>query len=157
MQFYYHYLKCLKKLKKKRISSYLDKINFFTKYQFGFKGICSTEHAVTALLLEINDSLDDDFHVATVFYDLKKAFDTLNHEILLDKMINSSTRGKGLQIIKSYLCWHKITVDIGGKMTNLKILNDIGVPQGSVLGSLLIWFILIIFHKLCRRILAMQF
>ena len=95
------------KISKERISSYLDKINFFTKYQFGFRANRSTEHAIAALLLEIDDCLDDDFHVATVFYDIKKAFDTLNHEILLDKMINSGIRGKALQIIKSYLCGRK--------------------------------------------------
>ena len=92
----------------------------------------STEQAVAAFLLEINDCLDDDFHAATVFYDVKKAFNTLNHEILLDKIINSGIRGKGLQIIISYLCRRKITEDIGGKMTNLKSLNDIGVAQDSV-------------------------
>ena len=129
--------KVFEKILKERISSYLDKINFFTKYQFGFRANRSTEHAVAALSLEINYCLDDDFHVATVFYDIKKAFDTLNHEILLNKMINSGIRGKGLQIIKSYLCGRKITVDVGGKMTNLKSLIDIGVPQGSVLGPLL--------------------
>ena len=75
--------------------------------------------------------------MATVFYDIKKSFDTLNHKILLDKMINSGIRGKGSQIIKSYLCGRKITVNVGGKMTNLKSLIDIGVPQGSVLGPLL--------------------
>ena len=40
-------------------------------------------------------------------------------------------RGKGLQIIKSYLCGREITVDIGGKMTNLKSLIDIGVPKAQ--------------------------
>ena len=75
--------------------------------------------------------------MATVFYDIKKAFDALNHEILLDKMINSGIRGRGLQIIKSYLCGRKITVNVDGKITNLKSLIDIGVPQGSVLGPLL--------------------
>ena len=52
-------------------------------------------------------------------------------------MINPGIRGKGLQIIKSYLCGRKIAVDVGEKMTNLKCLIDIGAPQGSVLGPLL--------------------
>ena len=52
-------------------------------------------------------------------------------------MLNSGIRGKGWQIIKSYLCRCEITVDVGGKMTNLKSLNDIGVPQATVLGPLL--------------------
>ena len=86
--------KVFEKIFKERISSYLDKINFFTKYQFGFRANHSTDQAVPALLLEINDCLDDDFHMATVFYDIRKAFDTLNHGILLDKMIYSSIRGK---------------------------------------------------------------
>ena len=58
--------KVLEKNLKERISNYLDKINFFTKYQFGFRPNRSTEHAVAASLLEINDCLDADFHVATV-------------------------------------------------------------------------------------------
>ena len=77
---------------KERISSYLNKINFSTKYQFRFRANHLTKHTVAALLLEINDG----FHVVTVFYDVKKAFDTLNYEILLDKLINSSIRGKEL-------------------------------------------------------------
>ena len=75
--------------------------------------------------------------MATVFYDVKKAFDALNHEILLEKMINSSIRGKGLQIFQSYLRERNITVNVGGKITNLKSLINIGVSQGSVLGPLL--------------------
>ena len=139
---------------KERISSNLDTINFFTKCQFGFSTNRSTEHAVAALLIEIIDCLDDNFYVATVFYYVKKAFDTLNLEILLDKKINSSMRGKGLKINKSYLCRRKITVEVGGKIANLKNLKDIGVPQGSVLGPFL--FILMIFYEVYRRILAMQ-
>lgn len=129
--------KVLEKILKGRITNYLDKINFFTKHQFGFRAGHSTEQAVAALVLEINDCLDSNYHVSTVFYDVKKAFDTLNHEILFDKMENSGIRGKGLEIIRSYLYGRKIVVDVDGHLSSLNDLEDIGVPQGSVLGPLL--------------------
>ena len=64
--------KVLEKKLKERNSSYLDKINFFMKYQFGFRANRSAEHAVAALLLEKNDCIDDDFHVSIVFNNIKK-------------------------------------------------------------------------------------
>ena len=71
---------------KYRLTSFLEKIIFFSKFQFGFLKERSTEDAVAATHIFINDALDDDCLAATLFFDIKKAFDTLNHEILFKNM-----------------------------------------------------------------------
>ena len=75
--------------------------------------------------------------MSALFYDIKKAFDTLNHEILMEKINNTGIRGKGLDLIKSYLHGRKIQVEINGHLSSHIVIDDIGVPQGSVLGPLL--------------------
>ena len=74
--------------------------------------------------------------MATVFYDVKKVFDILNHEILSDKMENAGIRGIWLELARSYLSRRKIAVDVAGKLFNFKNLNGIDVTQCSVLGPL---------------------
>ena len=73
--------KVLEKIIQKRIVSYFNKRNLFNKNQFGFRSGHSTDQVIAALILEIDDSLNDDNHVSALFYDIKKAFNTLNHEI----------------------------------------------------------------------------
>ena len=75
--------------------------------------------------------------MSALFYDIKKAFDTLNHENLMEKIKNTGIRGKGLDLINSYLHDRKIQVEINGHLSSHIVIDDIGVPQGSVLGSLL--------------------
>ena len=71
-----------------------------------------------------------------IFLDLSKAFDTLDHEILLDKLEYYGIRGKSLDTFKSYLTNRKQYVMVNGEKS-IELLIDIGVPQGSVLGPLL--------------------
>ena len=78
--------KIFEKLMKYRLTSFLEKIKFFSKFQFGFLKDRSTEEAVAATHIFINDALDDDCLAATLFFDIKKAFDTLNHEILFKNL-----------------------------------------------------------------------
>ena len=72
-----------------------------------------------------------------MFFDIKKAFDTLNHEILFKKLENAGIRGVPLILIKSYLHNRRFVVDIDGEYSSETSNNNIGVPQGSILGPLL--------------------
>ena len=70
------------------------------------------------------------------FIDLQKSFDTVNHNILIAKLEHFGVRGNALQWLKSYLCDRDQYVSINGtSSTPLKVTS--GVPQGSILGSLL--------------------
>ena len=122
---------------KYRLTSFLEKINFSSKFQFGFLKDGSTEDAVAAAHIFINDALDDDCLVATLFFGIKKAFDTLNHEILFKKLENTGIRGAPLKLIKSYLHNRRFVVNNDGEYSSETSNNNIGVPQGSILGPLL--------------------
>ena len=71
-----------------------------------------------------------------IFLDLRKAFDTVDHDILSKKLITYGVTGKSHCMIASYLSNRTQTVNIRGTHADLKSIN-IGVPQGSILGPLL--------------------
>ena len=79
---------------------------------------------------EVADSLNDDNHLSALFYDIKKAFDTLNHKILMEKINNTGITGKRLDLIKSCLHDRKFQVEINGHPSSHIVTDDVGVPQG---------------------------
>ena len=117
-------------------------INFFNKHslispkQFGFQRGISTSDALLSLTEDIYKALNDRLHFIAAIIDVKKAFDCVNHIILLNKLERCGVRGIPLIWLKSYLSDRKCFVEIGSYKSNLKTFN-IGVPQGSILGPLL--------------------
>ena len=84
----------------------------------------------------IADALDGEKFVCGVFIDLQKAFDTVDHNILLAKLHHYGIRDKAHSLFKSYLSGRQQFVSLSGK-TSAKLAIRHGVPQGSVLGPLL--------------------
>ena len=84
----------------------------------------------------ITKSLEESKYVAGIYLDLCKAFDTVDRNILINKLDKYGIKGKAIQILESYLTDRTQTVSIGGTKSTLKEIN-IGVPQGSILGPLL--------------------
>ena len=82
------------------------------------------------------DVLDKGNYACGVFIDLQKAFDTVDHEILLKKLFHYGIRGTALSLFRSYLTNRKQFVSLGGVNSAIKVFKN-GVPQGSVLGLLL--------------------
>ena len=106
------------------------------KKQFGFQEGHSTKHAIIKLVNQIKNSFESKQYNLGVFVDLSKAFDTVNHKILISKLENYGIRGKNLVWFISYLTNQIQFIKYINLNTSFqKILC--GVPQGSVLGPLL--------------------
>ena len=128
--------KILEKLMYKRLYTFLDYNNIICDLQFGFRQQCSTSHALINITENIRTALDNGNIGCGVFVDLRKAFDTVDHQILLAKLNHYGIRGVPNYWFKSYLSNHKQYVPITGYECGLAAINC-GVPQGSVLGPLL--------------------
>lgn len=119
-----------------RLASFLDNNNLLTDYQHGFRQNRSTETALIQFTSHLYNYLDTKFHVAGVFLDLSRAFDSLDHQILLDKLNNVGIRGVPLQLFKNYLSNRVQTVFCNSKFSSFGTIKQ-GVPQGSILGPIL--------------------
>ena len=93
--------------------------------------------ALIKITEKIKESIDKGKYGYGIFIDLRKAFDTVNHDILLLKMEHYGVRGTSLQWFKSYRYERKQYVYINGEFSELKQISCV-VPQGSVLGPLLL-------------------
>ena len=116
--------------------NYFDQNKILYAHQYGFRKQHSTELAVLELVDRTIYTLDKDETPINIFLDLSKAFDTLNHTILLNKLHHYGIRDESLNLFKSYLQNRKQYVVINNaKSETLDITT--GVPQGSILGPLL--------------------
>ena len=128
--------KIFEKLIKSRLVAFLDDNKIIFKCQFGFRNKYSTTHALINLTELIRSNIDKGLYSCGVFIDLQKAFDTVDHEILLSKLHHYGVRGISNQWFRSYLTNRKQFVSIAGIDSMKRTVNH-GVPQGSVLGPIL--------------------
>ena len=119
-----------------RILNFSTKNSIFSKNQFGFQQKKSTCEAITILVEHIYSSFNDKKDSIGLFIDFKKAFDTVNHKILVDKLRVYGIRGLPLQLLESYLSNRFQCVRVGSESSSHCLIN-VGVPQGSVLGPIL--------------------
>ena len=130
------FAKLLEKLMYNRLYDFLTIQNILIPVQFGFRKNHSTSLSVINFSDYILQELDKGKFCCGVFMDLSKAFDTIDHHILLKKLFLYGLRGIPLQWFQNYLHERKQYVVVDGvESTHLTI--DVGVPQGSVLGPLL--------------------
>ena len=120
----------------KRLNVFLEKKQIYYNFQFGFRSNFSTNNALLSIVESIQSHLDKNKFCAGVFVDLKKAFDTVDHHILLQKLEHYGIRGVANEWFSSYLKNRARFVSIGNVSSTIKELLT-GVPQGSVLGPLL--------------------
>lgn len=128
--------KVFEKLIKTRMLAYLNRINFFSPMQFGFRTGRSTEDALLDFFCILQSGLDRKYHCTGLFVDITKAFDMVNHKILLDKLDMAGFRGFTLKWFESYLKNRMQLVKIQNCFSDPKT-SHLGVPQGSVLGPVL--------------------
>ena len=119
-----------------RINKFLENHKCFYKNQFGFRKKHSTNHALITITEKIRNVLDNNQYACGVLLDFQKAFDTVNHRILLSKLEYYGIRGIPHDLIKSYLNNRKHNTIINAVDSNT-LTSTHGVPEGSVLGPLL--------------------
>ena len=117
-----------------QIYPYFEK-NFFSPFQFGFHSHFETVHCITNFLNNKFHNSNDKFHIA-LFLDLKKAFDTVSHKILLRKLHHYGFQDKELYWMSTYLLSRSQVLSFEG-VTSSPQLISCGVPHGSILGPLL--------------------
>ena len=128
--------KIIEKLMHARLYEFLELHNILFLNQFGFRKFHSTSHSLVEITEEIKESIDNGKYGCGIFIDLKKAFDTVNHKILLSKLEHYGIRGSLLKWFESYLTNRTQYVFLNGVSSDTMRMSC-GVPQGSVLGPLL--------------------
>ena len=129
--------KVFEKAVKARLTKYLDKFNLLTDNQFGFRAQHATSHAMIKLYDEALSGLDNkSCKTGSVLLDISKAFDCVDHEILLHKLQHYGIRGNVCKWFESFLTNRTHYVEINGIKSD-SYTPDIGIPQGSVLGPIL--------------------
>ena len=131
-----NFSKIFEKLIVARLTNFLKKQNILLDNQYGFRPKLSTTHAMLDVINGISSNMNKTQYTGLIFLDLKKAFDTVSHSILLQKLEHYGIRGNMLDLFTSYLSEHKQYVSINGSCSSMKIVKT-GVPQGSNLGPVL--------------------
>jgi hypothetical protein len=128
--------KILEKLFYKRLISHIEKNNILSENQYGFRSNHNTTYAIIDLVESINNKIKNDEIPIGIFIDLQKAFDTIDHGILKEKLFHYGIRGIPLDWINSYLHKRSQLVYLDGHKSKINTISC-GVPQGSILGPLL--------------------
>jgi exonuclease III len=131
-----YFSKLLEKVMYHRLYDYIVKRNILYPFQHGFRSGHSTVMSLLNIQDKVTQAIDNNEYSIGIFLDLSKAFDTVDHNILLKKLENYGVRGVPLSWFKDYLNNRKQQVKCNGILSRFKAIKC-GVPQGSILGPLL--------------------
>ena len=128
--------KVVEKVIHQQLHTYFTESNLYYSAQYGFRKGHSTEYALLELIDKLTNSIDKGDTPLTIFLDLSKAFDTLDHNILLNKLNYYGINGISLKLLENYLSNRQQFVNFKEQNSD-KLPISTGVPQGSILGPLL--------------------
>ena len=148
--------KIFEKILNQRMSSFLEKCNIIYDLQFGFRFKYSTSHALIHMTETIPSALDHRKVTCGIFIDLQKAFETVNHEILIKKLEHYGFRGNMNNWFCSYLTSRQQKVIINGFESQPQLLLH-GIPHGSVLGPILFLIYINDLHKYIKNSITYHF
>ncbi len=126
------FCKILEKVVCGRLCSFLEINNILSGSQLGFRSGYSTIHPMVHFVNHVSTTLNNKEHTIAIFCDLRKAFDSCDHKILLKKLYAVGIRGAALDWFQNYLTGRKQFVTINGQNSSLKEVL-LGVPQGPIL------------------------
>jgi hypothetical protein len=138
--------KILEKVIKIRLVGFLEKKNYFSKNQYGFRQKLSTNTALLNFMTEVYRGVNEDKQCAGIFVDIMKAFETVDHGILLGRLQEAGVRGVPLKWFASYFRVRTQRTRVG-KVMSVQGSMEYGIPQGSVLSGTLF---LIYVNSLCN-------
>ena len=126
----------LLKLLHQRLDTFILTHSIISPFQYDFRAGHSTKHAVTDVTTNAYDNINDKKFTGASFLDTNKAFDTVDRDILINKLDHYGFRGTANDLLKSYLSHRKQFILIDEQPSELYPIKW-GVPQGSTLGPLL--------------------
>ena len=133
----------------KRLNKFLEKQKILVDEQLGFRKLHSTTLAITDIFSQISNNIDCSRYTCVLLLDLRKAFDTVDHELLLYKLDRYGIRGNVLDLFQSYLIRRFQYVYVNDSTSN-KLEVKCGVPQGSILGFTLFSLYVNDLPKICE-------
>ena len=123
-----------------RLVSFLEKNNLLNSRQHGFTRKRSTTTAITTFVCEVHEAIDKKMNAVGIFYDYSKAFDTISHRILLEKLEAMGIAGNAKTWIETYLLDRTQTVALhgpNGSSRSEETTTNVGLPQGSTISPIL--------------------
>lgn len=139
-QFFPVISKIYEKILYEQLTEYLENDTILTDHQFGFRRFHSTASALLDCTNKWYVNMDRCLYNMVVFLDLKKVFDIVNHEILLNKFVAYGITDSALDLLSSYLTDRKQKCQVNGISSQLRKIHR-AVPQESILGPLLLIYI----------------